>query len=149
MTIAVAEVVAKQLKAAVASYGAICSFINAASPSMILLFLYNDFYKTRGAYLTALADAMKAEYETIVAFGLKRQLDCPDLALSRHMLFADLSDVEFLQIAALHVDALNHALSDSDEDKVGIHICWGNYEGPHCCDIPIVSVFTTLMSAKA
>ena len=74
---------------------------------------------------------------------MERQLDCPDLALSRHMLFADLSDVEFLQIAALHVDALNHALSDSDEDKAGIHICWGNYEEPHCCD------FTTLMSAKA
>lgn len=137
------------LKAAMAQYGAARGFMNAASPGVISLFLQNDFYKTRDAYLAALADAMKEEYETIVAAGLDLQLDCPDLALSRHMLFNDLSDAEFLKIAAAHVEALNHALADVPQDKVRIHICWGNYEGPHVCDIGMDKVFDTLMSAKA
>ena len=137
------------LKAAMAKHGASRGFMNAASPGVISLFLQNDHYATRDAYLAALADAMKAEYETIVAAGLDVQLDCPDLALSRHMLFNDLSDDEFLKIAAGHVEALNHALSDVPEEKVRIHICWGNYEGPHVCDIDMDKVFSTLMSAKA
>ncbi len=137
------------LKAAMAKHGADRGFMNAASPGVISLFLQNDFYKTRDAYLAALADAMKQEYETIVAAGLDLQLDCPDLALSRHMLFNDLSDAEFLKIAAAHVEALNHALADVPQDKVRIHICWGNYEGPHVCDIGMDKVFDTLMSAKA
>lgn len=137
------------LQAAMAAHGVERGFMNAASPGVISLFLQNDFYKTREAYLAALADAMKAEYETIVASGLDLQLDCPDLALSRHMLFNDLSDAEFVKVAAAHVEALNHALSDVPEDKVRIHICWGNYEGPHVCDIPMAQMFDTLMSAKA
>ena len=137
------------LKAAMAQHGAKRGFMNAASPGVISLFLQNAHYKTREAYLAALADAMKAEYETIVASGLDLQLDCPDLALSRHMLFTDLSDDEFVKVAQSHVEALNHALSDIPADKVRIHICWGNYEGPHVCDIPMGKVFDTLMSAKA
>lgn len=137
------------LKAAMTDHGATRGFMNAASPGVISLFLQNDHYKTRGAYLAALADAMKAEYETIVAAGLDLQLDCPDLALSRHMLFNDLSDAEFVHVANDHVAALNHALADVPQEKVRIHICWGNYEGPHCCDIPMDKVFSTLMSAKA
>ncbi|MFG5381523.1 cobalamin-independent methionine synthase II family protein [Yoonia sp. R2-816] len=137
------------LKAAMAEHGAKQGFMNAASPGVISLFLQNDYYKTREAYLAALADAMKAEYETIVASGLDLQLDCPDLALSRHMLFNDLSDDEFLKIAASHVEALNHALADVPEDKVRVHICWGNYEGPHVCDIPMSKMFDTLMSTKS
>jgi len=137
------------LKGAMAKHGAKRGFMNAASPGVISLFLQNDYYKTREAYLAALADAMRIEYETIVASGLDLQLDCPDLALSRHMLFQDLSDTEFLKVAASHVEALNHALENVPEDKVRIHICWGNYEGPHCCDIPMETVFSTLMSAKA
>jgi len=137
------------LKAAMKQHGANGGFMNAASPGVISLFLQNDFYSSREAYLAALADAMKAEYETIVASGLKLQLDCPDLALSRHMLFNDLSDAEFVGIANMHVEALNHALSDVPEEKVRIHICWGNYEGPHCCDIPMSKMFDTLMSTKA
>ncbi|WP_299024673.1 cobalamin-independent methionine synthase II family protein [uncultured Sulfitobacter sp.] len=137
------------LKAGMAAHGAKRGFMNAASPGVISLFLQNDHYKTRDAYLAALADAMKEEYETIVAAGLDLQLDCPDLALSRHMLFNDLSDAEFLKIAASHVEALNHALRDVPEDKVRIHICWGNYEGPHTCDIGMDKVFDTLMGAKA
>ena len=137
------------LKAAMAEHGVERGFMNAASPGVISLFLQNDFYKTREAYLAALADAMKAEYETIVASGLQLQLDCPDLALSRHMLFNDLSDDEFLKIAASHVAALNHALSDIPADRVRVHICWGNYEGPHVCDISMDKMFSTLMSTKA
>jgi len=123
--------------------------MNAASPGVISLFLQNDFYPTREAYLEALANAMKAEYETIVASGLDLQLDCPDLALSRHMLFNDLSDDEFIKIANSHVEALNYALSDVPVEKVRVHICWGNYEGPHVCDIPMSKMFDTLMSTKA
>jgi len=137
------------LKAAMAKHGVERGFINAASPGVISLFLQNDFYKTREAYLAALADAMKAEYETIVKAGLDVQLDCPDLALSRHMLFNDLSDSEFVAIANSHVDALNHALQDVPANRVRIHICWGNYEGPHICDIPMATMFDTLMSTKA
>lgn len=137
------------LKGAMAEHGAELGFMNAASPGVISLFLQNDYYKTREAYLAALADAMKAEYETIVASGLDLQLDCPDLALSRHMLFQDLTDAEFVKVADSHVEALNHALSDIPQDKVRIHICWGNYEGPHVCDIPMSKMFDTLMSTKS
>ena len=137
------------LRAAMAEHGAERGFMNAASPGVISLFLQNAHYKTREAYLAALADAMKEEYETIVAAGLDLQLDCPDLALSRHMLFNDLSDAEFVRVAASHVEALNHALRDVPPDRVRIHICWGNYEGPHVCDIPMATMFDTLMSARA
>ena len=124
-------------------------FMNAASPGVISLFLQNQFYASREEYLAALADVMKTEYETITGSGLYLQLDCPDLALSRHMLFNDLSDDEFLKIAELHVETLNYALRDIPEEKVRVHICWGNYEGPHCCDIDMNKVFSTLMKAKA
>lgn len=137
------------LKKGMEAHGAKRGFMNAASPGVISLFLQNDFYPTREAYLAALADAMKEEYETIVAAGLDLQLDCPDLALSRHMLFQDLSDAEFVKVAAMHVEALNHALEDVPQEKVRIHICWGNYEGPHVCDIDMDTMFSTLMSAKA
>ncbi|MDA7810643.1 cobalamin-independent methionine synthase II family protein [Flavobacteriaceae bacterium] len=137
------------LKAAMSANDIGRGFMNAASPGVISLFLQNDYYPTRDAYLSALADAMRDEYETIVASGLDLQLDCPDLALSRHMLFSDLSDSEFIKIAESHVEALNHALKNVPEEKVRIHICWGNYEGPHCCDIDMNKVFGTLMKAKA
>jgi len=137
------------LKGAMQQHGAKRGFMNAASPGVISLFLQNEHYSSREAYLEALADVMKAEYETIVASGLDLQLDCPDLALSRHMLFEDLSDAEFVKVADMHVAALNHALENVPEDKVRLHICWGNYEGPHVCDIDMDTVFSTLMSAKA
>ena len=137
------------LKKAMAAHGVDRGFMNAASPGVISLFLQNDYYPTRDAYLAALADAMRDEYEMIVASGLDLQLDCPDLALSRHMLFNHLSDAEFIKIAEAHVEALNHALKNVPAEKVRIHICWGNYEGPHCCDIDMNKVFGTLMKAKA
>ena len=137
------------LKTAMAKSGIERGFMNAASPGVISLFLQNSHYKNRESYLAALADVMRQEYETIVAAGLDLQLDCPDLALSRHMLFNHLSDSEFIKIADSHVEALNHALKNIPEEKVRIHICWGNYEGPHCCDIDMSKVFPTLMKTKA
>jgi 5-methyltetrahydropteroyltriglutamate--homocysteine methyltransferase len=92
---------------------------------------------------------MREEYETIVASGLDLQLDCPDLALSRHMLFEDLTDEEFVKVAESHVEALNHALANIDPAKVRVHICWGNYEGPHICDIDMNKVFPVLMKTRA
>lgn len=137
------------LKAGMAAHGAARGFMNAASPGVISLFLPNQHYPTREAYLEALAEAMKGEYEAIVAAGLDLQLDCPDLALSRHMLFSDLSDAEFVKIAESHVEVLNHALRDIDPAHVRVHICWGNYEGPHVCDIDMDTVFGTLMKTRA
>ncbi len=137
------------LKSAMENHGVSQGFMNAASPGVISLFLQNNYYPNREAYLRALSEVMKQEYEAIVASGLNLQLDCPDLALSRHMLFNDLSDVEFIKVAEAHVEALNHALSNVPHDKVRIHICWGNYEGPHICDIGMEKVFATLMKTKA
>lgn len=137
------------LKSAMARHRVERGFMNAASPGVISLFLQNDHYPTRDAYLAALADAMREEYETIVASGLDLQLDCPDLALSRHMLFTDLSDAEFVKVAESHVEALNHALANVPAEKVRVHICWGNYEGPHVCDIDMATVFPVLMKTKA
>lgn len=139
----------QNLKLAMAKHGVSRGFMNAASPGVISLFLQNEFYSNREAYLAALADAMKAEYETIVASGLDLQLDCPDLALSRHMLFSTLTDEEFVKLAETHVEVLNHALRDVPQDKIRIHICWGNYEGPHVCDIDMAKVMPVLIKAKA
>ena len=137
------------LKTAMAKHGVERGFMNAASPGVISLFLPNEHYPSRELYLSALADAMKAEYEAIVSSGLDLQLDCPDLALSRHMLFSTMTDEEFLNIAETHVEVLNHALRDVPQEQVRIHICWGNYEGPHVCDIDMAKVLPTLMKAKA
>ena len=137
------------LKSAMKVHNVERGFMNAASPGVISLFLQNDYYPSREKYLEALAEAMKQEYDTIVAEGLTLQLDCPDLALSRHMLFNDLDDEDFIKIANLHVEALNHALRDIHPEKIRVHICWGNYEGPHVCDISMRKMFDTLMSSKA
>ena len=137
------------LKSAIKKYDNIHGFMNAASPGVISLFLKNDFYPNRENYLHALADALKAEYELIVKSGLDLQIDCPDLALSRHMLFNDLSDKEFIKIANSHVEALNYALEGINPKNVRVHICWGNYEGPHICDISMGSMFSTFMSVNA
>jgi 5-methyltetrahydropteroyltriglutamate--homocysteine methyltransferase len=137
------------LKAAMKRHGAERGFMNAASPGVISLFLQNVHYATREKYLEALADAMRDEYRTITDAGLDLQVDCPDLALSRHMLFNDLSDDEFLKVADMHVEALNHALSGVPLEKTRVHICWGNYEGPHVCDIDMAKVLKTFMKVKA
>lgn len=137
------------LKAALEAHGAARGFMNAASPGVIALFLPNQHYASRQAYLEALADVMAAEYRTILDAGLDLQLDCPDLALSRHMLFADLSDAEFVAIAETHIEALEHALDGLPQDRIRAHICWGNYEGPHICDLPMETIFATFMKIPA
>ena len=137
------------LKSAMKKHDVARGFMNAASPGVISLFLQNAHYPNRETYLSALADAMRKEYETIAGAGLDLQLDCPDLALSRHMLFNELSDAEFIKVAESHVEALNHALAGVPEERVRVHICWGNYEGPHVCDIAMDTVFSTLMRTRS
>lgn len=137
------------LKAAMATHGVTRGFMNAASPGVISLFLQNAHYPSREEYLQALATAMRDEYRTILDAGLDLQLDCPDLALSRHMLFTHLSDDDFLKVAATHVEALQQALQGLPQDRIRLHICWGNYEGPHVCDIDMAKVFPLLMSVPA
>jgi 5-methyltetrahydropteroyltriglutamate--homocysteine methyltransferase len=123
-------------------------FMNAASPGVIALFQPNEYYPTQDAYLEALAEAMRPEYEAIVAAGLFLQLDSPDLGLGRHMMYKDRSDAEYLTLIGGHVEALNHALRNVPADRVRMHVCWGNYEGPHCCDVEMGVILPTLMSAK-
>ena len=139
----------KNLLMAVSSHSAHQGFMTAASPGVISLFLPNEYYPSREDYLEVLGTVMKKEYETIVSAGLTLQLDCPDLALSRHMLFNDLSDEEFVKIADQNVEVLNYALRDIDSSRIRMHICWGNYEGPHVRDISMEKMFDTLMKSKA
>ena len=137
------------MKSAMAAHGAERGFLNAASPGVVALFMPNAYYPSREAYMEALADALKAEYDAILAAGFDLQLDCPDLGLARHVLYEDRTDVEFGEIAAANVEILNHALRDADPARVRVHICWGNYEGPHVCDVGLDHVFSALMSARA
>ena len=137
------------MKDAMAAHGAARGFLNAASPGVVALFMPNAYYPSREAYMEALADAMKAEYDAILAAGFDLQLDCPDLGLARHVLYEDRTDAEFGEIAKANVEILNHALRDADPARVRVHICWGNYEGPHVCDVGLDHVFSALMSARA
>ena len=137
------------LKAGMEVHGPREGFMNAASPGVVSLFLPNDYWPTRSAYLRAIAEAIRDEYRTIVDSGLYLQLDCPDLALSRHVMFTHLTDSEFVKIAEENIEVLNGALEGLDPSRVRIHICWGNYEGPHVCDISMDKVFPVLMEARA
>ncbi len=123
-------------------------FMNAASPGVIALFQPNNHYPSHETYLEALADAMAAEYNAIVDAGLVLQLDSPDLGLGRHMLFKGKSEQEYKDCAALHVDALNHALAGIPKDRVRLHVCWGNYEGPHHHDAPMDIVLPIALRAN-
>jgi len=124
------------------------AFMTAVSPGTIALFQPNEYYPTYEAYLGALADAMRDEYETIVRSELMLQVDCPDLGMGRHIKFKDASDDEFVRNAAIQVEALNHALAGVPADRVRLHICWGNYEGPHTRDIPLAKVLPVLVQSK-
>ncbi len=124
------------------------AFMNAASPGLVTAFQPNQFYPSHRAYVEAVAKAMKEEYEAIVAAGFVLQVDCPDLAMARHTGFHDLSDLEFLKRAELHVDALNHALAEIAPDSVRMHVCWGNYEGPHDHDIPLEKIISIVLRAR-
>ena len=125
------------------------AFLTAASPGVVASFLPNQFYKTHEDYIEAIATAMREEYAAIAAAGLVLQIDCPDLAMSRHTTFQDLSEPEFLKRAAFHVEALNHALDGVPPDRVRIHVCWGNYEGPHTHDIDLSKIIKIVFGVRA
>jgi 5-methyltetrahydropteroyltriglutamate--homocysteine methyltransferase len=122
--------------------------MNAASPGVIALFQPNEYYPDHKSYLYALADSMKAEYEGIAKAGFLIQIDSPDLALGRHVLFKDKSDEKFLSTIQLHIEALNHALENIPSEKIRLHVCWGNYQGPHHCDIEMKKILPTVLKAK-
>jgi 5-methyltetrahydropteroyltriglutamate--homocysteine methyltransferase len=136
------------LRAALAATPAAEGFLTAASPGVISLFFRNDHYPSQEAYLAAIADAMRQEYEAVVRAGLLLQVDCPDLAMGRHIQFADLSLAEFRRMARLHVEALDHALASVDPDRVRMHVCWGNYEGPHHYDVPLSDIIDIVLAAR-
>jgi len=139
----------RRFKAATDRYApATGGFMNAASPGVIALFQPNDYYPDDDAYLEALAEAMRPEYEAIVAAGLVLQLDSPDLGLGRHMMFKGEPDDVYLSRINRHVDVLNHALRNVPADRVRMHVCWGNYEGPHHCDVEMAVILPVLMRAK-
>ncbi len=124
------------------------AFMNSASPGVIALFQPNEYYASHDDYLEGLAEAMRVEYEGIVAAGYLLQLDSPDLGLGRHMLFADKSDEDYQRLAGNHVEVLNHALRNIPADRVRMHVCWGNYEGPHHYDAPMSTVLPVALKAK-
>lgn len=124
------------------------AFMNAASPGVISAFLPNKFYKNDDEYLENLSNVMKSEYEEIVSNGIYLQLDCPDLALARHMTFKDLSEQEFLKKAEKQIEYLNHAIKNIDKSKIRMHICWGNYEGPHTHDISLNKIMPIVLKAN-
>ncbi len=135
------------LTAAVGRHGG-TGFMNAVSPGTVALFQPNSHYESDEAYWEATAEALRSEYEEITAAGLILQVDCPDFALARHMIFNDLSDDEFAKLAMRQAEILNHALRNVPADRSRIHVCWGNYEGPHLCDIGMDKIFDALMALK-
>jgi 5-methyltetrahydropteroyltriglutamate--homocysteine methyltransferase len=136
------------LRAAMEATGAEEGFMNAASPGVIAVFQPNEYYPSQEAYLQSLAEVMKLEYETIVAEGLVLQVDCPDLAMGRHIKFRNEDEATFLHNAVLQVEALNYALSEIPADRVRMHLCWGNYEGPHHHDIDLERILPVVLKAK-
>ena len=136
------------LQAALAQVTAREGFLTAASPGVVSLFFRNEHYATEEQYLFAIADAMRQEYETIAAAGFVVQIDCPDLGMGRHIQHADLSLAEWRKKAQLHVEALNHALANIAPERLRMHLCWGNYEGPHHCDVPLADVIDIVLRAR-
>jgi 5-methyltetrahydropteroyltriglutamate--homocysteine methyltransferase len=124
------------------------AFMTAASPGVIAHFLPNAHYPSRDAYLARLVDVMKEEYDAIHRAGFVLQIDCPDLAMGRHLAFPDASTAEFVKIAVANVEALNHALRDIPADRMRLHLCWGNYEGPHHRDIPLRDIIAVVLKAR-
>lgn len=124
------------------------AFINTASPGTIALFQPNDFYKTQDAYLEAVAEGMRAEYEGLTKAGLLIQIDAPDMAMGRHTMYRDRTENDFVGLAARHIEVLNHALRNVPADRIRMHVCWGNYEGPHTHDVPMEKLLPVVMKAK-
>ena len=138
----------ERLKNAVAAGSPVEAFMNAASPGVIALFQPNEYYPTQDDYLVAVAEAMSAEYEQIVKSGILLQIDAPDLGMGRHTMYKRRSLEEYLQLAQRHVEILNHALRNVPADRVRMHVCWGNYEGPHHHDVPMELLLPIVLKAK-
>ena len=145
---AAAETDVDHLKAALAQVDVPEAFLSAASPGVVSLFFHNGHYPTEEDYLYAIAEAMRPEYETVAKAGFILQIDCPDLAMGRHIQYAALSIAEFCKKAQLHIETLNHALANIPADRLRLHLCWGNYEGPHHCDVPLRDIIQTVFLAK-
>ena len=136
------------LKAAFAKVKAEEMFMSAASPGVVSLFFRNEHYPSEEAYIFAIAEAMRHEYETVAKAGIVLQLDCPDLAMGRHIQYADLTLAEWRKKAQLHVEALNHAVANIAPEQLRMHLCWGNYEGPHHCDVALADVIDVVFRAR-
>jgi len=145
---AAAQADVDNLKAAIRSGDVHDVFMSAASPGVISLFFRDDHYGSHEKYLFAIADAMRHEYETVARAGFILQLDCPDLAMGRHIQFADLSVEEFRKMARLHLSALDHAVANIPPEQLRLHLCWGNYEGPHHYDVPLAEVLDLVFAAR-
>jgi 5-methyltetrahydropteroyltriglutamate--homocysteine methyltransferase len=135
------------LRTALASSGA-QGFMSAASPGVVSLFFRNDHYASHEAYLFAIADAMRHEYEAVAKAGFVLQIDCPDLAMGRHIQYAALDTEAFRKQARLHIEALDHALANVPPEQARLHLCWGNYEGPHHHDVPLASIIDLVFTAR-
>ena len=145
---AAAQADVDNLKAALGSVTTEEVFMSAASPGVISLFFRDDHYRSHETYLFAIAEAMRQEYETVARAGFVLQLDCPDLAMGRHIQFAGLSLEEFRKMARLHIAALDHAVANIPPEQLRLHLCWGNYEGPHHYDIPLADLLDLVFSAR-
>jgi 5-methyltetrahydropteroyltriglutamate--homocysteine methyltransferase len=124
------------------------SFMNAPSPGIVALFCPDEFHGSLEDYLDALVEALKVEYERIVTAGHLLQIDAPDLAMGRHIMYRDVDDATFVEAAERHVDAIDRALRDIPADRVRLHLCWGNYEGPHHLDIGVEKILPTVLRAR-
>ena len=136
------------LTAALQANGGGEAFMSAASPGVVSLFFRNDHYPDQESYLHAIAEAMRVEYECVANAGIVLQIDCPDLAMGRHIQYAELSLAEFRKRARAHVEALNHALRNVPAEQLRIHLCWGNYEGPHHRDVALADIIDIVLLAK-
>jgi 5-methyltetrahydropteroyltriglutamate--homocysteine methyltransferase len=143
-----AQVDVDNLKTALANVASCGGFMSAASPGVVSLFFRNDYYKDFETYIYAIAEAMRHEYEAVANGGFVLQVDCPDLGMGRHIQYADLSLAEFRKRAQIHVEALNHALKNIPPEQLRLHLCWGNYEGPHHCDVPLADVIDIVFTAR-
>jgi 5-methyltetrahydropteroyltriglutamate--homocysteine methyltransferase len=145
---AAAEADVEHLRTALVPARAEEAFLSAASPGVVSLFFRNDHYPSHETYLMAIAEAMRHEYETVARAGFVLQLDCPDLAMGRHIQFASLGLEDFRKMAALHLEALDHAVSRIPPEQLRIHLCWGNYEGPHHHDVPLADILDLVFAAR-
>jgi 5-methyltetrahydropteroyltriglutamate--homocysteine methyltransferase len=146
--VAAAQTDADNLIAAVRAAGANEAFMSAASPGVVSLFFRNDHYPDQETYLQAIAEAMRHEYECVAEAGFVLQIDCPDLAMGRHIQYADLSLSEFRKRAQMHIEALNHALRNIPAEQLRLHLCWGNYDGPHHRDVALADIIDVVFMAK-